>query len=89
MPPLARLTGDEQRLAEELIICGGNMKKVAEHFDITYPTLRKRLNELIRKVEDERNKNYRAIENTLARIEDGETDPDEGIRRIREIKNGL
>jgi len=43
LPPLARLGGEDRRLAEGLILCGCNLKTLAERFEITYPTLRKRL----------------------------------------------
>jgi hypothetical protein len=85
-PPLARLSAEEQQLAEELILCGGNIKKVTEHFEITYPTLRKRLDRLIDKVASERKQDRRNIEGILGSIEQGEVHPDEGIRRIREMK---
>jgi len=88
-PPLARLTGADRRLAEELVVCGGNLKTVAEHFEITYPTLRKRLDSVIRKLQDERRKDHLSIESILARMERGEMEMEEGIKRIGEIKGEL
>ncbi len=89
LPPLARLTGAERQLAEELIVCGGNLKTLAEHFEITYPTLRKRLDGVIRKLEDERRKDHLTIESILAQMEKGELEMEEGIKRIGEINGEL
>jgi hypothetical protein len=88
LPPLARLGGEDQRLAEGLILCGGNLKTLAERFEITYPTLRKRLDGVIRRLEDERRRDQDAIEDILGRMETGEIDPEEGVQRIEEIKGG-
>ena len=89
LPPLARLTGWDRQLAEELIVCGGNLKTLAEHFEITYPTLRKRLDGVIRKLEDERRKDHLTIESILAQMEKGEMEMEEGIKRIGEIKGEI
>ena len=88
-PPLARLAGEDLQLAEELIICGGNLKTLAEHFEITYPTLRKRLDRVIQKLADERTRDRQHIDSILLQIEKGGIDPDDGIRRIKEIRNEL
>ena len=89
LPPLARLGADDRRLAEELILCGGNLKTLAERFEITYPTVRKRLDGMIARLEDERHRDREKIQDILGRIEKGEIDPEEGVTRIEEIKGGL
>ncbi len=87
--PLARLTEQDMFLAEELIVCGGNLKTLAGQLGITYPTLRKRLNALIERLNLERARDTRRIEAILTRIEKGDLDSEEGIKSIREIKGEL
>ncbi len=87
--PLARLAAEDMLLAEELIVCGGNLKTLAEHLGITYPTLRKRLDALIERLKLERAQDTERIEATLSRMEKGELDAEEGIKNIREIKGEL
>ena len=45
-PLLAKLSLNSQKLALELILAGGNLKDLAEKLNITYPTLKKRIQEL-------------------------------------------
>ncbi len=87
--PLARLTEQDMFLAEELIVCGGNLKTLAGQLGITYPTLRKRLDALIERLNLERARDTRRIEAILTRIEKGDLDSEEGIKSIREIKGEL
>jgi len=89
LPPLARLGGHDRRLAEELVLCGGNLKTLAERMGITYPTLRKRLDGMIERLEKERHRDHEMIEDILSYMEKGEIDPEEGVKRIEEIKGGL
>jgi hypothetical protein len=89
LPPLARLGADDCRLAEELILCSGNLKTLAARFDITYPTLRKRLNSMIERLQKERQRDQEKIEGILSQMEAGDLDPEEGVKRIEDIKHGL
>jgi hypothetical protein len=89
VPPLARLSGEERQLAEELILCGGNLKSLAGRFGITYPTLRKRLDNMIETLESERRRDREQIDRILAQMEKGDIDPEQGLQRIEEIKGEL
>ena len=86
---LARLNLDEQKLVESLILHGGNLKEMSEVLSVSYPTLKKRLNELsislqIKKAEDEKK-----IEQILKEIELQTMSAQEGIKLIREINGEL
>lgn len=52
-PRLARLSPDDQQLVELLILMGASLKDVAHKLDISYPTLRKRIDILIKRLQDE------------------------------------
>ena len=47
LPRLARLGPAEQDLAERVLLAAGNLKEVAGAIEVSYPTLRKRLEALI------------------------------------------
>ena len=89
VPPLARLTGPDMRLAEAFLLSGGNLKALAEQLGITYPTLRKRLDALIAEVAEQHSLDGRKIDTILSRIEAGEIDAEKGIRLIKDIRNEL
>ncbi len=88
-PRLARLTLNEQRLAESLILHGGNLKEMAVSLDVSYPTLKKRLNELSTSLEEKKAEDEKKIEEILFDIESGKIGAEEGIKLIREINGEL
>ena len=89
LPRLARLSQDEQQLAEALILYGGNLKEMAENLHISYPTLKKRLKELSTALETKKKEDEAMIEQILKKIELGQMNAEEGIKRIREINGEL
>jgi hypothetical protein len=88
-PRLARLSLEEQRLAESLILHGGNLKEMAQSMEISYPTLKKRLNELTQRLEQKKADDAELIEQILTDIEAKKIDAEEGIKLIREINGEL
>lgn len=87
--PLARLGGDEMRLAEALVLSGGNLKTLAAELGISYPTLRKRLDQVVDRLRQERARDEQRIETILAEIEAGTMEAEAGIRSIKEIRHEL
>ena len=88
-PRLARLSLEEQRLTEALILHGGNLKAMAEGLDMSYPTLKKRLNDLTLSLKEKKNEDEKKIEEILLKIEEREMNAEEGIKLIREINGEL
>jgi hypothetical protein len=89
LPRLARLDTESQRLAEALIEHGGNLKEMSEALDISYPTLKKRLNALSQALRKLREQDEQTIGEILEAIESGAMPAKEGIRRIKEINGEL
>jgi hypothetical protein len=52
-PRLARLSREDQHLVELLILSSGSLKAVAKALGISYPTVRRRLDALIARLEAE------------------------------------
>jgi len=49
--PLTRLSDDDLELVMQLVLHGGSLKGVGEHFKVSYPTVRGRLNKVIVRLE--------------------------------------
>ena len=89
LPRLARLSTEHQQLAESFLISGGNFKELAILLDNSYPTLRKRIDDLITALQALRSQDVKQADEILAGIEDGHIKPEEGIRRITEMNREL
>jgi hypothetical protein len=89
MPRLARLSPTQQQLAEQLVLAAGNLKLMAATLEISYPTLRKRLDELVdtlgalRSADDARANDY------LKDVEAGRLTPETAARRIKELNGAI
>ena len=88
-PRLAKLSRQELQLAESLIIHGGKLKEMAQALDISYPTLKKRLNELSVSLKQKKEEDEALIEQILKDIEVQKITAQEGIKRIKEINGEL
>jgi hypothetical protein len=53
LPRLARFTEEEQRFLELFLLCSGSLKSMSNDLGVSYPTVRKRLNALVYKLENE------------------------------------
>jgi len=88
-PKLARLSKEEQQLCESLILHGGNLKEMADTLDISYPTLKKRLNELKLSLLEKKSDDKKKIDSILDDMESKKIDVQEGIKLIRDINAEL
>jgi hypothetical protein len=88
MPRLARLSTEQQRMVEELVLNHGNLKAVAEAFDVSYPTLRKRLTEVSEALDELRQQDRAATEKLLERVAKKQLAPETAARLIREMSGG-
>ena len=88
-PRLARLSLEEQRLSESLIEHGGNLKEMAVVLGVSYPTLKKRLNELAESLREKKQEDEKKIEQILKDIELQKMSAEEGIKLIRELNGEL
>jgi len=89
LPRLARLKLAERNLAEQLILCGGNLKDLAQKMDISYPTLRKRVDEMIAALQKIKTEDEALVASILDGIQKGTIKSEEGIRKIREVQGEI
>jgi hypothetical protein len=82
---LARLQADQQEFVEQMILAAGNLKEVALAFDVSYPTLRKRLDALITSLRTLRDEDQKTVADLLRAVEAGDMTADTAMRLIREL----
>ena len=85
LPRLARLGPAEQNLAERVLLAAGNLKEVARTIEVSYPTLRKRLDALILRLRELREADAVRIRNLLDEVEAGTRSAEEAARLIEEM----
>ena len=88
LPRLARLEAGHQRLAEQILLSAGNLKEVAGVLEVSYPTLRKRIDVLIQALEALRGEDDALGRRYLEAVEKGAMAPEEAARRIKELNGG-
>ncbi|MBU4198688.1 MAG: DUF2089 domain-containing protein [Verrucomicrobia bacterium] len=75
MSPLARLSLEEQELAVDFLKLSGNLKALAADRDVSYPTLRLRLDKVIECISSPIPQEPRRQKNVLDALEEGDITP--------------
>ena len=88
-PRLMRVSKEHLHLAEAFLLRGGNLKELSIDLDISYPTLRKRLDDMIEELQQLKQQDDAYIEQILQKIENQEITAEQGMREIKEIKGEL
>jgi len=88
-PRIARLSADHLKLAEAFLLSAGNLKELAATLDISYPTLRKRIDEMVAALTRLRTEDETGIKRILMQIEKGEISAELGTRLIKEMSGEL
>jgi hypothetical protein len=82
LPPLARLTQEDQIFVTAFLRCHGSIKEMEELFGISYPTVKNRLNRIAAQLEYvEINPPPSALD-VLRRLENGEIGVDETLKEL-------
>ena len=53
LPLLARLSPDDQQFILQFVKCSGSLKDMAKYLNLSYPTVRNRLDDIIDRLNDE------------------------------------
>jgi hypothetical protein len=84
LPPLARLSADDQIFVMAFVLCHGSIKEIERIFGVSYPTVKNRLNRLANKLEFVETLDFPDEEDILSQLEDGDINAEEAIRRLSE-----
>ena len=80
--PFSRLTPVEQDFLHQFVLASGNFKALGERLDLTYPTLRGRLDRIIAKLEPPAGA---SPDEMLDAVERGTVSPDDAIARLEKM----
>ncbi|MDH3532224.1 MAG: DUF2089 domain-containing protein [Gammaproteobacteria bacterium] len=89
LPRLARLAPPQQHLVEHLVLAAGNLKQMAASLEVSYPTLRKRLDELVLALDGLRQSDEARAAALLEDVAAGSTSPESAARLIREMHGAI
>lgn len=91
LPPLARLTADDQAFVAAFVHCHGSIKQMERWFGVSYPTIKGRLNRIAKGldfVEFDTRVSVAGREDALDRLARGEITVDEAVEAIRPGEQG-
>ncbi len=89
LPRLARLEPDHQQLVEQMVLAAGNLKEVAGIVEVSYPTLRKRVDGLIAALNRLADQDEARAGAFLGEVEAGTLTPEAAARLIKELKGAI
>ena len=82
LPPLARLSGEDQVFVMAFMKCDGSIKEMENIFGISYPTVKNRLSRIAGQLQIVENINLHKKEEILASLERGEINANQAIERL-------
>ncbi len=83
--PLHYLSAEDQQFIVEFVLCDGKLKDLAERFNVTYPTIRSRLDRVIEHLKKAVELAQGQKRDILGMIDRGEMDPEVGARLISQL----
>ena len=89
LPRLARLSPAQQHLAEQLVLAAGNLKQMAAALEVSYPTLRKRLDDLVEAIHQLRLNDEARAATLLESVAHGDSTPETAARLIKEMSGAI
>jgi len=87
LPPLARLSAEDQIFVAAFVRCHGSIKEMEKFFGVSYPTIKNRLNRIgallpFAEVEPEPESQRPSTSELLSRLERGEASVDDVITEL-------
>jgi hypothetical protein len=82
LPPLARLSAEDQVFVMAFIRCDGSIKEMERVFGISYPTVKSRLSRIAGQFEFVKNMPMPVQDDVLTRLANGEITVNEAIERL-------
>src|SRR5215208_5436309 len=88
LPPLARLSAEDQTFVAAFIKCHGSIKQMEKFFGVSYPTIKNRLNRIgallpFAEVEPAQELEQPSASDLLGRLERGEATVDEVVDQMQ------
>lgn len=83
LPPLARVTMEDQIFITAFVRSHGSIKEMEELFNVSYPTIKNRLNRISRQLEFVEINPPPSKSEIIARLERGEISVEEALQSLR------
>jgi len=83
LPPLARLSMEDQVFVAAFIRADGSIKKTEEMFGVSYPTIKNRLKRIAGQLEFVKIESYDSKGDILSRLDRGEITIDEALEMLK------
>ena len=83
--PILSLSEDEQIFVELFVRNSGSLKEMANIMQVTYPTIRSRLNAIIKKMEKVQSDKERYKDIVLNQVEEGKLTPETAANIIKNL----
>ena len=84
LPPLVNLSAEDQVFVIAFIRSDGSIKDMEKMFDISYPTVKNRINRIAKQLEFVEITRITPQEEVIDALEQGDINADEAIRRLSE-----
>ena len=84
LPPLVNLSAEDQVFVIAFIRSDGSIKDMEKMFDISYPTVKNRINRIAKQMEFVEITRITPQEEVIDALEQGDINADEAIRRLSE-----
>ena len=85
IPRLLQLSAEDLHFVEQFLLSSGSLKEMAKQLDVSYPTVRNRLNSVIEEVEKRVKGSKTEREKVLTALEKGTITAKEAARKLREV----
>ena len=82
LPPLARLSSEDQVFVMAFVQCDGSIKDMEHTFGISYPTVKSRLSRIAGQLQFVEIDRSSSKDDVLTRLEQGEISAEEAIERL-------
>ncbi|MCM8814272.1 MAG: DUF2089 domain-containing protein [Candidatus Omnitrophica bacterium] len=81
--PITTLSEDQQMFIELFILNGGRLKQMAAHLGISYPTVRSRLDDIIKEMKQEIDRRNAQTSSILDKVSQGTLTPEKAAHLIK------
>ncbi len=84
LPPMARLSAEDQVFAAVFVKSHGSIKQMEKQFGVSYPTVKSRLNRIAQQLDFVEVEEIPDRSDVLDRLDRGEIDVAEALKRLKE-----
>lgn len=85
IPRLLKLPPEDLKFVEDFLLTSGSLKDMAKQLDVSYPTVRNRLNSVIENIQRMASTAKSERDKVLSALEKGSINAKEAAKRLREV----